>query len=432
MKKFFILIIMCLTTVATLAQSGTNSPYSQYGLGVLSEQASGFNRGMNGVGVGFRDGKQVNFLNPASYSATDSLTFIFDAGVSAQITNFKEGNRKVNANNADFEYAVAAFRLVKHVGMSFGLLPYTNIGYNYNTTQYIGDLRTTTYTNQYSGEGGLHEAYLGMGWEPFKGVSIGVNGGYLWGNYTRRVLNTYSETTANTITKLYSADVRSYKVDFGLQLTAHVARQDWLTLGATYGLGHKIGGKPQCQVISNNALTSVADTATYPRNGEIELEIPATMAVGVMWNHADRLKIGFDYSLQKWADVQYPEYVESGGAADYKLKDNLFKDRHKYALGFDYCPQVASKRLLRRIHYRGGVAYASPYFIINGQDGPKEMSASLGLGIPIMNSWNNRSTLNISAQWVRQEAKSLITENTFRINIGLTFNEAWFMKWKLE
>ena len=41
------------STLMVNAQSGTNSPYSQYGLGVLSDQTSGFNRGMNGVGLGF-------------------------------------------------------------------------------------------------------------------------------------------------------------------------------------------------------------------------------------------------------------------------------------------------------------------------------------------------------------------------------------------
>lgn len=432
MRKVFLFSILSFLTIGVYAQSGTNSPYSQYGLGVLSEQASGFNRGMNGLGVGFNDGKQVNYLNPASYASIDSLTFIFDAGVSGQLTNFKEGNVKVNAKNADFEYAVAAFRFAKHVGMSFGLIPYSNVGYDYKTTQYIGDLRSATYTNQYTGSGGLHQVYLGIGWEPFKGVALGVNGGYLWGDYERSLLNGYSDATANTITKTYSADVRSYKVDFGVQFTAHVARKDWLTLGATYGLGHKIGGKPKCVVISKNSQTGVADTTSYPKNGDIDLEIPTTMAAGVMWNHDNRLRVGFDYSLQKWASVSFPEYVEDVATADYKLKENLFKDRHKYTLGFDYCPQVMSKKFLRRVHYRAGVSYASPYLIINGQDGPKEISASLGFGIPIVNSWNNRSTLNISAQWVRNEAKAFITENTFRINIGLTFNEAWFMKWKVE
>ena len=44
------------------AQSGTNSPYSQYGLGILSDQSQGFNRGMNGLGIGLRIGNQVNYL----------------------------------------------------------------------------------------------------------------------------------------------------------------------------------------------------------------------------------------------------------------------------------------------------------------------------------------------------------------------------------
>ena len=123
MKKIFLPIFMMATVLAVHAQSGTNSPYSQYGLGVLSEQSSGFNRGMNGLGMGFREGNQVNFINPASYSSIDSLTFIFDMGLSGQITNFSENGVRKNAKNADFEYAVAGFRVFKHVGVSFGILP---------------------------------------------------------------------------------------------------------------------------------------------------------------------------------------------------------------------------------------------------------------------------------------------------------------------
>lgn len=104
---------MAVTDLA--AQSGTNSPYSQFGLGVLADQTSGFNRGMNGLGLGFREHNQVNYLNPASYSALDSLTFIFDAGVSGQITNFEENGQKKNANNADLEYVVAGFRAFRHI-----------------------------------------------------------------------------------------------------------------------------------------------------------------------------------------------------------------------------------------------------------------------------------------------------------------------------
>ena len=84
------------------------------------------------------------------------------------------------------------------------------------------------------------------------------------------------------------------------------------------------------------------------------------------------------------------------------------------------------------MHYRAGLSYISPNLKINGVDGPRELSASLGVGIPIINSYNNRSMLNVCAEWVNQSATGLIKENTFRINVGFTFNERWFAKFKVE
>ena len=85
------------------------------------------------------------------------------------------------------------------------------------------------------------------------------------------------------------------------------------------------------------------------------------------------------------------------------------------------------------MRYRIGASYTTPYLKINGKDGPKEISVSAGLGIPIINAHNNRSFLNVSAQWVSQQASAnMIDVNSFRINIGITFNERWFQKWKVE
>ena len=161
-----------------ISYSGTNSPYSQYGLGEIVDQASGFNRGMNGLGIGFREHNQVNHKNPAAYSALDSITFLFDAGLTGQLTNFKEGNKKRNAKNANFDYVVAAFRVFKHVGVSAGLLPYSNVGYKYSNTGTVNELNTVSYTNTFRGSGGIHQLYLGAGWEIIKNFSIGANVSY--------------------------------------------------------------------------------------------------------------------------------------------------------------------------------------------------------------------------------------------------------------
>lgn len=419
---------MIAVAVAASAQSGTNSPYSQYGVGTLSEQASGFNRGMNGLGLGFHEHNQVNTLNPASYASIDSLSFIFDAGISGRITNYSEGGVKVNAKNANFEYLVAGFRAARHLGVSFGILPYSNVGYSYSKTDKIGNAvngtSSTSYVNSYSGSGGLHQVYLGMGWMPFKGLAIGVNGAYLWGSYDRSVINSYTDNYVNTLSRYYTATVSSYKLDFGLQYTQKLSKKDNLTIGLTYGLGHKLGATPMCNEISNNSQTGVADTTSHKGLGE--LEIPTVYGAGLMWNHSNKLKIGIDYQLQKWGSISNPQYegMERHGLS--------YADRHKFTVGGEICPREGDRNFFKRMHYRFGASYATDYMKISNQDGPKEYSVSAGFGIPIMNGYNNRSLLNISAQWVRQDAKAFVTENTFRINIGLTFNERWFAKWKME
>ena len=421
---------MMALSMCILAQSGTNSPYSQYGLGLQNDQATGFNKGMNGLGLGFRDHNQVNYLNPASYSSIDSLTFIFDLGFSGQITNFSENGNKKNAKNADFEYAVAAFRIFKNAGLSFGILPYTNVGYTYSSNVGYYNNNAQSYANSYYGTGGLHQVYLGLGYQLFKGFSLGANISYLWGSYTRSVSNQYSDSKAKSITKIYTSNITNYKLDIGAQYTLPLNKKDKVTLGVTYTPGHSLGSTADCYVYTTNPATSTGDTVTYSLKNALYL--PTTIAGGLTFNHDEKLKVGFDYTYQNWAANGFPVYSVKNNVASYAMDNNYYKNRHKFTLGGEFCGGEESRSFIKRMRVRAGVSYATPYYKINGQDGPSEISASIGVGIPIINSYNNRSILNISGQWVRQSAKNLITENTFRINIGLTFNERWFMKWKVE
>lgn len=360
----------------------------------------------------------------------DSLTFIFDAGISGQLTNFEENGKRINAKNANFEYVAAGFRAFKHLGVSFGIMPYTNVGYSYSNSHKVGDADATTYYNTYKGTGGIHQIYLGMGWEIFKGFSLGVSGAYLWGDYERQIVNSYSDSYTNTLSKYYTASITDYKVDFGAQIAIPFSKKSNLTIGLTYGLGHKMAADPECKVISTNSQTLVSDTASYViKDG---FEMPNVMSGGFMLNLAEKLRIGADYQLQKWGDVGFPVYTNSNNGPSYQVSKDYFKDRHKVTIGGEYCKNPTSNKFFQRIRFRAGASYATPYFKINGKDGPKEISVSAGFGIPIMNGWNNRSVLNISGQWVRLDASNLLRENTFRINIGLTFNERWFMKWKVD
>ena len=424
-KRFYLGFLALAIAVGVHAQSGTNSPYSQYGIGVLTDQSSGFLRGMNGAGIGFRQGNVVNTLNPASYSSVDSLTMIFDLGLSGQFTNFREssstGSTSVNAKNADFEYAIGSFRLLPRIGMAFGLLPYSNIGYKYVTSTWL-DNTNGTITETYQGNGGMHQLFLGAGWQVSKPLSVGVNVSYLWGDIEKTVSNS-NTTYINVLARNYSANVSSYKLDFGVQWQKLVTKLDLLTVGATVGVEHKLKGDAKCEIIN----VSNKDTTTYTvADG---YSIPMTYGIGASWRHTDKLLVNVDFAMQQWGKVDYPDVTTSG---KYELQSGLLKDRYEAKAGLDFVPDANARKFYKRVHYRLGAGYATPYYKINGADGPKEISVSAGFGIPLQNSYNNRSILNVSAQWVQRSASNLINENTFRVNIGLTFNERWFAKWKVE
>ena len=64
-KSSFTLVLVYL---CFLSFSQTNSPYSYFGIGDISEKEYAFNTLMGGSGVAFSDSAKVNRLNPATLS----------------------------------------------------------------------------------------------------------------------------------------------------------------------------------------------------------------------------------------------------------------------------------------------------------------------------------------------------------------------------
>ncbi len=417
-----------------LAQTnGSNSPYSRYGFGLLSDGGQGFNRAMSGLSYGMRNGTELNSKNPASYSSIDSLSFLFDAGFTLQNANLESNGRKINARNTSFDYLTMGFRASRNLGISLGLLPYSTIGYSMSHSETLQEnTGEIVQTESYSGDGGLHEVYLGVGWKPFKRISIGANVGYLWGDMTHTIMASFSDADIASRRRQYAADIRTYKADFGLQYEQRINKKNMLTLGLTYGLGHDINsnGLYYDQLIQNN--TVIGDTLVAHN----AYALPHSFGIGLTWTHDDRLRIGADYTLQKWQDVKSPQLFmdELTGQPHYEARTGNYTDMHKITVGFEYMHNPNGVRWRDLIRYRAGFAFTSPYTRINGQDGPRDYQVSLGVALPIINFYNNRSLLNISAQYERVNPKvpGMITENYLRISIGISFNERWFMKWKVE
>ena len=107
----WLFLLALLVSIAAYPQGGTISPYSQYGLGEIAQKGGGLNQGMNGLGIGVHRSYLVNPLNPASYAMVDSLTMLFDVGISGQITNYNENGKKEKTKTGNFEYVMGSLRL---------------------------------------------------------------------------------------------------------------------------------------------------------------------------------------------------------------------------------------------------------------------------------------------------------------------------------
>ena len=81
MRKKIVFVLLFMAFVLELgAQNTVSSPYSKYGIGDNSSFTNTINASMGGIYNGLRRNNFVNYRNPASYSAIDTQSFVFDIG----------------------------------------------------------------------------------------------------------------------------------------------------------------------------------------------------------------------------------------------------------------------------------------------------------------------------------------------------------------
>lgn len=437
--------ILAAASISAMAQNGVNSPYSRYGFGMLSDRSMGFNKGMGGVAQGFRNGQEINVANPASYSAVDSLTALFDFGLSLYNGNYKMGKLQQNAKNSSFDYAAFHFRATKGVGVALGILPYSNIKYSFYSAderiEGVADNISSSYT--FSGDGGLHQVFVGAGWQILPPLSIGFNASYLYGSYSHKMALSFSESSINSVNRGYTADdIGTYMLDFGLQYTVNLKKEDKLTLGLSYSLGHDINSSAVRYTSTSNSGES-RDTINNA------FQLPHSFAAGLTYYHKNKLRVGADFELQKWSDVRFPtqDININGSGTSYVSTTGLLNDKMRISVGADYIPNPFGRKYINRISYKIGGYYSKSYANADMTgtiaDKPYEFGVSAGVAFPITNRnvWYNSPKVNVSLQWVHSNIPYLnsqtkradkLTENYLKLCIGLTFSERWFYKWKVQ
>jgi hypothetical protein len=422
--------------LSVFGQNYINNPYTRFALGDLINTGFSYNKSVGGSSVALRPANQINYLNPASYTSQDTMSFLFQGGLSGRSSLINTNLDEDKTNNFNLEYLALGFPITKWWKFSVGLVPYSRI--NYLFREYPSEEDYDYLVIDYKGSGGFNEFYFGTAYEIKDFLSIGLNACYLFGsldktrtvdniNINAQYTNPYEIVAYTRLTENYIAS--DFYFRFGLQAYETFAEKHKIIVGATFD------GKTKIKVKENslstrgfyNTTTIYVDTLSVVSDSRGSFTLPVKYGFGVSYIFDEKLLVTTQYSFQDFSKSTINREHE-----------NLSKYQ-SVRFGMEYIPVPLTKRqrasYLKRMHYRLGAHYTNTYLNIAGTQ-INDYGVSVGLGFP----WRNPSKLytyssfNLSYEYgVRGTTENgLIKENYHIVTLGFTLHDFWFRKPKYD
>lgn len=405
-------------SLCTVAQNSTGTPYSMYGIGLLQDNYGPYTA-MGGVSAAMRDDNNINFLNPASYTALDSNRFYIQLGINGEhvhISTHKIGTTYRVAQNAALNMAL---RVCPKFFASFGFNQRSDIGYNLHFYEMINGSNNEFYNQQVYGKGGLNDCYFGFAYD-FGKVHIGLNMAYVFGNIEKRVTLIPAVSDSYYINARNKIAVHDAVVTAGVQYLTNLSKNSKLTVGAAFNVGSTLSAKKDFTSYKINSSTSDQQTLEDEVLHRGGISYPFRLTAGLAYDYKDKWMMACDYTFQQMS--AYKEFKE----------DKELEDYHKVALGISLLPARYGRYWWQRNKYiLGGYAVRSQIRI--NDRFVNTYAGTIGLQMPIYIP-NRELMLGIAFDiGVRgTEANGLIREQFAKVRINIAFKEGWFMKRKID
>ena len=413
-KKILVSITLLLSLVA-VAQDGTASPYSFYGIGEVRFKGTVENRLMGGISM-LSDSIHINLQNPASFAGLKLTTFTV-AGT-FKTYEFTTWNDKEKAQRTTLDYLAVALPIGKKFGTSFGLIPYSSVGYKISTNslnQYgVSQLKLNEAT------GGLNKVYLALSYKFNSNLSIGADVNY---NFGKIETNSYLYTKDIELGTLQQnvSDLNGVNINIGAMYQNKINSKLDIYSSLVYSpeSNLKINNSEIRSSVTASGLTSQLDAEELSTRNN---KLPSKVSFGLGIGQTRKWLIGAEVTSQLTSKM-----------SNLFLDDTkaTFENSMKYSIGGYYLPNYNSyANYFNKVTYRGGFRFENTGLVIQNES-IKEQAFSLGFGLPLGGTFSN---LNIGAELgKRGTAKAnLVQENFFNIMISLSVNDLWFVKRKYD
>lgn len=422
MAKRILLAFLIFSALSLSAQNGTVSPYSAFGLGEFRSIRSVENQSMGGITF-FSDSIHLNLNNPASLGKLGLATYT--GSLSRKQIKMETATEKQGVSVTNMEYFALALPLsTQHAGLSFGLKPFSSVGYT------LEDLRTNAdgadVLNEYTGEGGLNQAFLAVGVELFPKMYFGVMSNFYFGLLKNKRVQVTDGIAYGTLDQRQS-NVNGFDFNFALSYSPNISPK--------HSLYTTLRAQTQANLTSKNQRkigTFVPLTGTDIETEEVDLaadnllnaalKVPATYSFGLGVGEKLHWMIGGEYSMQQFGDFSNPFFDDINIA---------YQDASTVAIGGFWVPDFTEiDSYLRRVTYRAGVRMENTGFLVNNEE-INNFGITFGMGLPLGFEYSN---LNIGFEVGRRGAttNNLVRESYFKVSLGLSLSASgpnrWFQK----
>ncbi|MFY7740347.1 MAG: hypothetical protein ACOVQC_07505 [Flavobacterium sp.] len=427
MIKKIIVSISLLFSLVSFAQEGTSSPYSFYGIGDVRFRGTVETRSMAGLSI-LPDSIHINLQNPAMYSSLKLTSF--SVGGTYSVNQLKTNQKDEKAQRTTLDYLAIGIPL-KKVGLGFGLIPYSSVGYNIKNSVYAPDGRTDNY---YKGTGGLNKVFFGFGYQLAKNFSIGADVQYNFGKIDTRSLSTeFTLNSSNEYEQVQystretnSSSASGVNFNAGLSYNTKLYKNVSLFSSLTY--------TPEATITLNNerfiaivqSVDGVADAVVGDEEeiqvADTKLKMPSKFSFGVGIGDTKKWIVGTELTFQGTSNF---------GNRFNDIDNVSYENATRFTIGGYYIPNYKSfTNYFERVVYRGGFRFENTGLVINNQ--PIEDAAlTLGLGLPLRGAFSN---VNVGFELGNRGTQKggLVREHYMNFSIGLSLNDRWFQKRKYD
>ncbi|MGB4655712.1 MAG: hypothetical protein WBH98_09815 [Bacteroidales bacterium] len=410
-SPILLLSLMILFSSALKSQVFT-SPYSIYGMGTLYKNTHQVTMAFGGTPVALSSPYFINHINPASYTAFDSNSFVIDAGFHLRKGKLSNQTQSKSYTSGSISNINFGFPVTKWWKFSLGVLPYSGIGYT--ITEYVNTENVGNQKHVYVGDGGISQAYLGSGFRIFKNLSVGFNLNYYFGKIENSKAISFPDSVGymNTANNL-SIGVSKLFPEFGLQYRFNLNRDKYIQLGVKYSPAIDI--KTSAEQLVYNFLEDIHDTVYYSVSEEKLIKLPQNIGAGIAFGSSTRWFVTANALYQKWSEFVFLD------------KPELLKDSYDFSIGAQYRPsKIDVGRFFDRTYYRFGANYELGYLYVNNKRINK-FGISFGTGLPMRKT---KSTINIAIEVgsFGTENNGLIKDSYVKFTLGAALQERWFIK----